>query len=179
MSALLVVLALIVVAALLLAVELLRPEPVSERRIADLSQALTPGRDYEPMVRLFEERAYCPVEQLPSGAARLSKDRGRVMRMYLKRFRGDFLTAWGACRQLAPISKEPNPTRKLFLYWLRFHWLFARVWVATYAGQRVQAVGKVNRLVAAFGDIQQWASALTQIDAGSGVGASPTRRIRI
>ena len=179
MTVLLVVLALVVVAALLLATELLRSEPVSEQGIAHLNQALTPGRDYEPLVRLFVERDSYPVEQLPGGAGCLSKDRGRLMRMFLKRLRGDFLIAWVVCRLLAPISQEPDPMWKLFRHWLRFHWLFAKVWVTTYAGQSVQALSQVNRLVAAFDDLRLRASALMQLDAGLGVCASRAGRIRI
>jgi hypothetical protein len=128
---------------------------------------------------LFEDRDYFPVQQLPGGAASGPKDRGRLMRMYLKRLRGDFLTAWVVCRLLAPVSQEPDPMRKLFRYWLSFHWLFVRVWVTTYAGQSAQAAGQVHRLAAVFGDLRQWASALRQLDASLGIGASRARRIRI
>lgn len=179
MTVLLVVLALIVVAALVLAVELLRPEPVSEQGLADLNHALTSGRDYEPLLRLFEDPDYFPVEQLPGGSACGPQDRGRLMRTYLRRLRGDFLTAWAVCRLLAPISQERDPRRKLFRYWLSFHWLLVRVWVTTYVGQSAPAASQVQRLTAVFGDLRQWASALRQLDAGLGVGASRARRIRI
>ncbi|MDA0207281.1 MAG: hypothetical protein O3A53_12950 [Acidobacteria bacterium] len=112
MTVLLVVLALIVVAALLLAAELLRSEPVSEQGIADLNQALTPGRNYEPLVRLLTERDSYLVEKLPGGDRCLAKDRGRLMRMYLKKLRSDFLIAWVVCRVLVPISQEPYPMWK-------------------------------------------------------------------
>jgi hypothetical protein len=172
MTVLLVVLTLIVVAALALAVELLRSEPVLEQGLADLTQALAPGRDYEPMVRLFEGRD-CVLD----GVAGLPQDRGRAIRMHLKRLRGDFLTAWAVCRLLAPIGQEPAPMRKLFRHWLSFHWLFVRVWTATYTGQGGQVVSQVQRLVTASGVLRQWAGALMRLDAG--VSAGGAGRIRI
>lgn len=165
MTILLVVLVLIVVAALVLAVELLRPEPVSEQGLAELNQALSSGRDYEPMMRLFEERDFRTIEHLPSGSKRLSQKRGHVMRLYLKRLRADFLTAWAVCRLLAPISQEPDPVLTLFRYWLSFHGLFAMVWLKTYTGQNSHAVSQVNHLVAAFGDLRLGATQLMQLDA--------------
>jgi hypothetical protein len=174
MTVLLVLLALVLLAALVLAVELLRPEPVSEQGLADLNQALMSGQDYEPLVRLFVDRDACP-----DAAARTPQNRGRAMRMHLNRLRGDFLTAWAVCRLLAPICQEPNPMRRLFRYWLSFHWLFVGVWITTYSGQSAQAADRVRRLVTAFGDLRQWASALMQSDTGLGVGAGRARRIRI
>ncbi len=165
MAVLLVVLALVVVAALVLAVELLRPEPVSEQGLADLDQALTPGREYEHLAPLFEER--------------LSKDQGPLIRKQLKRLRGDFLTAWAVCRLLAPISQEADSAPRLFRCWLSFHWLFVAVWVKTYAGGSPRAVSQVHRLLVSFGDLRQRASALMQLDAGLAANASRTERIRI
>jgi len=174
MTVLVAVLALIVVASLVLAVELLRPEPVSEQGLADLNQALTPGRDYEPLVRLFADRDFRPAEP-----KRLSADQGPLMREYLKRLRGDFITAWAVCRLLAPISQEQGPAPRLFRRWFIFHWRFAVVWVKIYAGQRSQALSQVNLLLAAFRDLRQRATALMQLDAGLGANASRTTRIRI
>ena len=173
MTVLLAVLALIVVAALVLAVELLRPEPVSEQGLADLNQALTPGRDYEQMVRLFEDRDYRPAEKP------LEAGQGPLMREYLKKLRGDFITAWAVCRLLAPISQEPDPAPKLFRRWLSFHRLFAVIWVKTYAGRSSQAVVQVQALLGAFRDLRQRAAALMQVDAGLSANASRTTRIRI
>lgn len=171
MTVLLVVLALIVVAALVLAVELLRPEPVSEQGLADLNQALTPGRDYEQMVRLFEDRDYRPAESLQS------VDHGPLMREYLKKLRGDFITALSVCRLLAPISHQPDPAPRLLRRWLSFHRLFAVIWVKTYAGQSVHAVQQVQLLLAMFCDLRQRAAALMQLDVG--LRANPTRTTRI
>ena len=173
MTLLLVLLALILLAALVLAVELLRPELVSEQGLADLNEALISGQDYEPLVRLFDDR------DGPDGASCAPKDRGRAIRIHLNRLRGDFLTAWAVCRLLAPICQEPNPMRKLFRHWLSFHWLFLRVWITAYSGQSAQAANRARRLVAAFGELRQWASALMQFDTALGVGGSRARRIRI
>lgn len=173
MTVLLVVLALIVVAALVLAVELLRPEPVSEQGLADLNQALAPGRDYEQMVRLFEDRDYRPAGKP------LAVEQGPLMREYLKKLRGDFITASAVCRLLAPISQEPDSAPRLFRRWLSFHRLFVVVWVTTYGGQSSLAVGQVQTLLATFCDLRQRATALMQLDAGVGANSSRTARIRI
>jgi hypothetical protein len=165
MTLLLALLVLIVVAALVLAVELLRPEPVSEQGLAELNQALSSGRDYEPMMRLFAERDFRTVAEMPRGAKRLARQRGRVMRLYLKGLRGDFLKAWALCRLLAPISQEADPVLKLFRNWLSFHGLFALVWLKTYTGHNSQAVSQVNHLVTAFGELRQGAATLMQLDA--------------
>jgi hypothetical protein len=151
MSALLIVLALIVLSAFVLAVELLRPEPVSEQGLADLNQSLTGGRDYERMPSLFEEN--------------LSADRGRLMRQHLKQLRGDFLTAWAVCRLLAPISRDANPAPRLLYCWLRFHWLFATVWARTYWGSRAPAVSQANRLLTVLANLRRRAAALMHRDA--------------
>lgn len=151
MTVLLIVLTLIVVAALVLAVELLRPEPVSEQGLADLNQSLTGGRDYDELARLFEERP--------------TKDSGTLMRVHLKSLRGDFLTALAVCRLLTPIKPEPDPTPRLFRCWLSFHWLFAAVWVQTYSGHNAQTAGQVRRLLTVFDHLRQRATALMQLDA--------------
>ena len=138
-------------AALALAVELLRPEPVTEQGLADLNQTLTPGRDYEQLVPLFEER--------------LSTDGRLLTRKQLKRLRRDFLTAWAVCRLLGPISQKADPAPRLFRGWLSFHWLFAVVWVKTYLGQSPQTANQIGQLVAVFGDLRRRAAALMQLDA--------------
>lgn len=158
MPVLLIVLALVVAAALALAVKLLRPEPVSEQGLAGLNQSLAGGRDYEQLPRVLEEN--------------LSSDRGPLMRKQLKRLRGDFLTAWAVCRLLGPISQELDPGPGLFLYWLRFHWLFAAVWVKTYGGHRAKAAVQVNRLLAVFDVLRRRATSLMQFDAGLAAGGS-------
>jgi hypothetical protein len=167
MTVLFIVLGFIFLAASVLAVELLRPEPVSEQGLADLNQALLPGRDYEQMVRLCDDSAFLPV------------DRGSLMRKSLKRLRGDFLAAWAVCRLLAPISQAADPAPRLFLGWLRFHWLFAAVWVKTHAGLRSQAVSEVIQLLAILGDLRRRAAGLMQLDAGAAANGSRTTRIRI
>lgn len=158
MTVLVLVLALIVVAALAFAVKLLRPEAVSEQGLADLNRSLARGRDYEQMGSLFEERL--PAEQ------------GPVMRRYLKRLRGDFLTAWAVCRLLGPISQEADPAPGLFRCWLSFHGLFAVLWVKTYIDQSPHTDGQFNRLLAVFGDLRRRAAALMQLDAGIAAGPS-------
>lgn len=152
MTFLLIVLALIVVAALLLAVELLRPEPVSEQGLAELNQSLAGGRDYERMTLLFKED--------------ISANRGPQMREHLRQLRGDYLTAWTVCRLLGPISRERDTTIKLFLRWWGFHWLFASVWLKTYGGHSIQTACEVERLLAMSGGLRGRATALMQLDAG-------------
>lgn len=127
------------------AVKLLRPEPVSEQGLADLNRSLAGGRDYERMEPLFEES--------------LSAEQGPVMRRYLKRLRGDFLTAWAVCRLLEPIGLEADPRPGLFRCWLSFHGLFAVIWVKTYMDQSRQTAGQVNRLLAVFGGLRRRAHA--------------------
>jgi hypothetical protein len=126
------------------------------------------------MVRLFEDRDLRPVEQ-----GRLAIDQGPLMRKYLKGLRGDFLTAWAVCRLLGPISRERDSSRRLFRCWLSFHWLFAALWVKTYASRSTQAVSQVNRLLDALGDLRGRATALMQVDAGLVANASRATRIRI
>jgi hypothetical protein len=156
MSILFAVLALIVVAALALAVELLRPQYVSEQGLADLNQTLTRGHAYEQLASLFEEP--------------LSTDRGLPTRKQLKKLRRDFFTAWAVCRLLGPMRQEADPTSRLFRSWLSFHWLFAAVWVKTYLGHSPPTVSQIERIVAAFGDQRQRAAALMRLDAKLAVG---------
>lgn len=151
MTVVVVVLSFIVVAALVLAVELLRPEPVSEQGLADLNRSLAGGRDYEQLARLFEQS--------------LSPDLGRLTRKHLKRLRGDFLTAWAVCRLLGPISQERDPTPRLFRCWVSFHWLFAAVWVKSYWGRSAEAASQANRLLDVLGALRRRAAALMQLDA--------------
>lgn len=153
MTVLLIVLAFIVAAALVLAAALLQAEPVSEQGLADLNESLAGGRDYEQMARLFEED--------------LAADRGPLVRQHLKRLRGDFLTAWAVCRLLGLIGRGADPAPRLFRCWLKFHWLFAAVWVKSYGGHRTRAAGQVNRLLAVFGILRRRAASLMQLDAGT------------
>lgn len=174
MTMVLIVLVLIVLAALVLAVELLRPVPVSEDALNHLSESLADGRTYEPMTRLFAARDVHTVETLDGGAKRLARQRAEVMRLYLKQLRRDFLMAWAVCRLLAPVSQEADPVVKLFRHWIKFHSLLGMVWLQTYLGHSAGAVDQVKTLVAAFGDLRAGASQLLEVDAelaGASAGA--------
>jgi hypothetical protein len=136
------VLALIVVAALALAVELLRPEPVTEQGLADLNQALRTGRDHG-----------------------LTLNSGPPTRKQLRRLRAEFAIAWAVCRLLGTIEQRANATPGLWRSWLRFHWLLAVVWMRTHLFGSSATTSHIHRLVAAFGDQRERAAALMQIDA--------------
>lgn len=164
MIMLLIVLVLIVLAAMVLAVELLRPLPVAEEGLVELSQSLADGRNYEPMTRLFDLRDVHTVNPLDRGAKRLARQRAVVMRLYLKQLRGDFLMAWAICRLLAPVSQESDTVIKLFRSWIKFHSLLGLVWMRTYVGHSASSVDQVRTLVAAFGDLREGATQLLGLE---------------
>lgn len=143
-----VVLALIVVAALALAVELLRPQPVTEQGLADLNRLLRAGRNQ-----------------------RLATDPGPPTRRQLRKLRRDFLTAWAVCRLLGPIDRKSHSTSRLLRSWLGFHWPFTMAWIRTYLGQGAPTAGQLERLAASFDEQRQRAAALMQIDAKLAGGA--------
>ncbi len=142
------VLALIVVAALALAVELLRPEPVTEQGLADLNRALKSGRDHG-----------------------LSTNSGQPTRKQLSKLRADFVTAWAVCRLLRPTGQKADPALGLCRSWLSFHWLLAVVWINTHLFGGSTASNHIHRLVAVFGDQREQAAALMQINAEAATSA--------
>ncbi len=164
MMMLLIILALVVAAALVLALELLRPQATPTDDLTGLSQALAQGRDFEPMLRLFEDRDFETVADLPGGRKKLAKSRGRAARMYLRQLRGDFLQAWAICRLLAPISEDADPVVKLFRQWLSFHGLYALCWVRSLGGPAASPA-QARALVAAFSALREGAANLLEQDA--------------
>ena len=141
------VLALIVVAALALAVELLRPEPVTAQGLADLHRALRAGWDHG-----------------------LAMNLGRPTRKQLRKLRADFAIAWAVCRQLGPMKQRANTGPGLCGSWLRFHWLLAVVWIKSHLFGSSATTNHIHRLVAAFGAQRQQAAELMQIEAQSAAG---------
>ncbi len=168
---LLAILALVVVAALVLALELLRPQATATDDLSGLSQSLAEGRDFEPMLRLFEDRDFETVADLPGGRKKLTRVRGQIARMYLRELRGDFLRAWAICRLLAPISEDADPVIKLFRQWLSFHQLFALVWVRSLGGTAASPA-QARALVAAFSELRKGAVNLLEQDSALVAAAS-------
>jgi hypothetical protein len=71
------------------------------------------GQDfYRPIERLFseEDERFLANRGMLTDERRkqLHRSRCKVMKLYLRQFRGDFQEAWGVCRLLAPFSEDPD-----------------------------------------------------------------------
>ena len=62
----------------------------------------------------------------PQKIRRFRKTRRRVMNLFLSDIRRDFYRAWSVCRQLAPVSDDPDFGVNLFKQFLTFHRLYFR-----------------------------------------------------
>lgn len=149
MSIVIFLLAVIVLAGVVLAAELLRPAAAPRRLDPALLQAdQSFYASYEPMRRLFSEQ---DIESLRRAgrldlASKLFQSRRRVMRIYLRRLRSDYLRLWSICRLLTPITEEEGFTSRLIRQYVRFHMLYAAIEIRCALGLFANSNQDIERL---------------------------------
>jgi hypothetical protein len=87
---------------------------------------------YRPLQRLFAAEDFDFLVSRPRAAellARLRRQRKRVMRLFLRELRNDFLRVYSAARLLAPISADPDFAGRLLWQGIQFH----GTWLALHA----------------------------------------------
>jgi hypothetical protein len=70
---------------------------------------------------------------------------------------------WSLCRTLAPISPDPEFATGLFRQYAEFHWVYARVLVATLIPSRAPQTGLAGDLVGALRRMRSSAESLLSI----------------
>ena len=170
MSVVIFLLVAIVLAGVVLAAELLRPSAAPRRFDPTLLQVdQSFYASYEPMRRLFAEE---DTEALRRRGrqdllSRLYRSRRRVMRLYLRRLRADYLRLWSICRLLTPITDEEGFTSRLIRQYVRFHALFLAIEVRCALGLFLDNNRDVVRLTELLAQLKLDTAALLQSDQGA------------
>jgi hypothetical protein len=129
-----------------------RPDAITPAFIQSLLNPSRPVLElYRPMSRLFadEDRIFVAAAA-PKMMKQLRRERGRVLRLYLRELQGDFARVYALCRALAPKSQDPNfaasITRHAFTFYSLMLILQLRCTLGVYLHIRVDTTDLVSAL---------------------------------
>jgi hypothetical protein len=147
---------------LLLAAELLRAGSADKRlTLGSGSDSLAP---FGPLERLIlEEDAVLPQENAKP-TRRLDSRQRRVLRAYLGELRSEFVRAFGVCRLLAPVSRDPDFLSNLLRSYVAFHFSYYSMWVSCLTGVRLSG-DQIRGLKQPLDLMRSQATELLDIDA--------------
>jgi hypothetical protein len=113
-----------------------------------LAPGRSAGESYRPMQRLFSPGDFAFLGDQPELRRGLRLRRIRVMRLYLRQLRADFVRVYALARALAPTSLDPSFASGITLQAIRFHGLMllveARCAVGWFAPVHVNTGGLVE-----------------------------------
>ena len=107
----------------------------------------------------------------PQSIRRYRRARRRVMNSFLHDIRRDFHRAWSVCRQLAPVSDDPDFGVNLIKQLLTFHQLYFRVRIVSVARLYWREDFEFGPIVDLLGTMQQSAAQMVRV---SQMAAAPT-----
>jgi hypothetical protein len=121
---------------------------------------------YQPMSRLFAEEDFAfvsaPPRTRPGAAKRLRRQRGKILRLYLRELRSDFEHLYTVCRLLAPQSSDPNFAPLITQQALAFYGLWMVLQVRCSLGWFLHVRVDTVDLVSSFERLRQAAQATLQ-----------------
>ena len=100
-------------------------------------------------------------QSTPQLVKRFRQTHRRVLGLFLRDLRRDFYCAWSVCRQLAPLSKDPDFAFKLSQSFVIFHGLYLRVWLRSQVGDFGSV--KLEALADLLGQWRESAGQLVQV----------------
>ena len=100
-------------------------------------------------------------QSTPQLVKRFRQTHRRVLALFLRDMCRDFYCAWSVCRQLAPLSKDPDFTFNLFQQFVIFHSLYLRVWLRSQVGDFGSV--KLDALADLLGQLRESAGQLVQV----------------
>ena len=138
-----------------LAAEFSHPHPAIARAFSkeDLDYLLSGDRSTPETVRKFR------------------RTRRRVTSLFLRDMRRDFHRAWSVCRQLAPVSQDPDFAVKLFKQLALFHGLYTLVRLRSLVGD--PGLGCFEVLTESLGHLRGTAGELVQLSQLQGAATVP------
>lgn len=138
-----------------LAAEFTHPHPAIARAFSkgDLAYLLSGDQSTPEMVRKFR------------------RTRRRVTSLFLRDMRRDFHRAWSVCRQLAPMSQDPDFTVKLFKQFALFHGLYTLTRLRSLVGD--PGLGDIETLTELLGSLRETTGALVQLSQPQGEAIAP------
>ena len=107
----------------------------------------------------------------PQSIRRFRRARRRVMNLFLRDIRRDFYRAWSVCRQLAPVSDDPEFGVNLFKQFLTFHQLYFRVRILSVVSLYWHEDFEFGAIVDVLGTMQQSAAQMVRL---SQISAAPS-----
>lgn len=147
---------------ILLAAELLRTR--SGEGGAPTSARVSALDSFRPLERLMVEADGEMLEGSPALAKKLDGNRRRVLRAYLRELRAEFVRAFGVCRLLAPVSRDPDFLSTLLRSYAAFHLTYGVMWVTCVTGLSISPA-RLQQLRQPLDMLRSRATELLDIDA--------------
>jgi hypothetical protein len=131
-----------------------------------LAQGAARLQRYEVMARLVSEEdkaffARCASFN-PLIAQYVKRKRRRILRLYLRELRGDFMEFWSLCFLLTPYAKDAEFGVTLLRQWFTFHGYYARLWLWSFNARWARVPSEVKQIAAAVQQLGQTAHRLLQ-----------------
>ena len=170
----LILLCVVLVFGVVLAAELLRVHKADKH--AGYSPDLCAHRAevYSPVSRLCTLDDLQGLTERPDLFERMVASRRTALSLYLRELRRDFLQAWNVCRNLAPVSDDPELWNKLLRQYVQFHLGYGVVWLRCRVGFWETVDNDVRRLVDCLVTLRHGAAELLQTGEELGYEGAPS-----